>query len=75
MPLEHLHLDPELAPLVGGEADDARRTDDQPLLHHRPEGGRDDEHGDVLLVMYLHVEPDRFPCILLMAGPWPPAAT
>ena len=74
VPLEHMHLDPKLAPLVGGEADDTRRAANQPLLHHRSELTRDDEHGDVLLVSDLHVEPDRFPCTLFVSGPRPPAS-
>lgn len=74
VPPEVLRLDPELTPLVGGEADDTGRAGDQPLLHHGPEFKRDDEHGDVLLVPDLHVELDRFTCSLLVAGPRPPAS-
>ena len=69
MPLEVLDSHPELSPLGRRELDYARRLDHQPLLHHLSELGRDDEHGRILGVPDLQVEPDRLPGALLMPCP------
>ena len=65
---EVLDLNPELAPLVGRQCNDARGLDHQPLLHHLRELGRDDEHGEILHVLDLNVETQRLSCPLFVAG-------
>ena len=54
VPLEHLHLDPELSPLVGIEADDV----DRPLLHHRPLVGELEDYKVAADRSLLHHRPE-----------------
>ena len=51
------------------QPDYAQWLDHQPLLHHLRELGRDDEHGQVLVIPDLHVQPDRLSGALLMSSP------
>ena len=69
MTLEVLDFHPEFAPLGGREPNYARWLDYQPLLHHLPELGRDDQHRQVLDVLDLDVEPDRLSGALLVSCP------
>ena len=70
VPLEVLDLHPEHAPLVRLQPDHTREPlDDQPGVHHLHELARDDEHGEVLVVLNLLVEAQRLPGPLLVALP------
>uniref|UniRef100_N1QVX5 Uncharacterized protein n=1 Tax=Aegilops tauschii TaxID=37682 RepID=N1QVX5_AEGTA len=70
VPLKVLDLHLEHAPLVRRQSDYAREPlDDQPGVHHLHELARDDEHGEVLVVLDLLVEAQRLPAPLLVALP------
>ena len=69
VPLEVLDLHPKHTPLVRRQPDHAREPlDDQLLVHYLHELGRDDEHGEVLVVLDLLVEAQRLPAPLLVAS-------
>ncbi|KAE8810629.1 hypothetical protein D1007_12554 [Hordeum vulgare] len=67
--LKVLDMYPKVPPLVGLEPHHTRELHRQPLLHHLNELGRDDEHGEILLIHDLHVKAKRLSGPLLMADP------